>query len=143
MRPPSKASVFSLDVLVHDVTHEAGCVADSLERDSLAIACRFLDYPLIFIRPRSQQRDRQTIKFNNGKSCALSEVKACLKNSLQQVRPFNPDSWPRLNNTVDYPAPALLKMYICIRRYPCTCCCSTVPGLHIPLCLLLGQHRFS
>lgn len=86
MRPP-KASVFSLDVVVHDVWHEAGCVAGSLAGDNLAIACRFLDYPLIFIRPRSKKRENQTIKFNNGKSCALSEEKACLKDSLQQVRP--------------------------------------------------------
>lgn len=108
MRPPTKASVFSLDVIVHDVTHEAECVAGSLARDNLAIACRFLDYPLFFIRPRSKQRDHKTIKFNNGKSCALSEVKTRLKDSLQQVRLQNPDSWPRLNGTVEFTAPQLL-----------------------------------
>jgi hypothetical protein len=81
----AKASVFSLDVIVHDVTHETGHDTGSFAGNSLAIACRFLDYPLIFIRPRSEQRQGQTAKFNNGKSCALSEVKTCLKDSLQQV----------------------------------------------------------
>lgn len=86
MRPP-QASIISLDVIIDDVTLQDGYGASCVASERLAIACRFLDYPLLFIHPRSKQQEGRRIKFNTGKSCALSEVSASLEDSLQHVCP--------------------------------------------------------
>jgi hypothetical protein len=138
MRPPQvapKASVFSLDLIVHEVAHDTARVACNLPGDNPAIACRFLDYPLIFIRPRCKQREKHTIKFNIGKSCALAEVKACLKDSLQHVRP-NPCTWFQLGIKLDVaPAESYKHTHVAAGTFVCTvvrlyaaftshsCCC--------------------
>lgn len=82
---PSTEDIFCLDVFINDVTlvSDHGC---RHETTGLALACRFLDYPLFFIHPQPRNERSQRCIFDAGKSCALSESKEKLSGIISKVR---------------------------------------------------------
>ena len=82
---PSTEDLFCLNVFVEDVE----LVSDNEYRrevNGLALACRFLDYPLFFIHPQVRHERSPRCTFNTGKSCALSETKSKLSGIISKVR---------------------------------------------------------
>lgn len=81
---PSKEQVFCLDVFVNSVeilSHD-NCSHDG---NGMALACRFLDYPLFFIHGQPMHDRLPRCTFNTGKSCALAESRETLAGIVSKV----------------------------------------------------------
>eukprot|EP00892_Ulva_mutabilis_P004091 jgi/Ulvmu1/2053/UM120_0049.1 len=68
----------------------------------MALACRFLDYPLFFIHPQAKHERLPRCRFNAGKSCALAESREKLTGIISKIPlyillvNFNKESQPDL-----------------------------------------------
>ena len=80
--------LFAFNVFVHGVRQEGG-TAKPASSVAPALACRFLDYPAVFIQPQRPlvlSADKHAILFRAGKSCLLQEQEAQLQGLVQQVQ---------------------------------------------------------